>query len=89
MHTSVNAFIDCDFPQGFNYVVIFYLASLIVLFSNFYYKAYITGIAKKRGKKVSSRKKDNIERDDFKRNAKDSDQKNNTYVRKSNRSKKI
>nr|XP_014354043.1 PREDICTED: elongation of very long chain fatty acids protein 4-like isoform X2 [Latimeria chalumnae] len=41
IHTSYNLFIDCDFPDGFNVFVCFYIASLILLFSNFYYQTYI------------------------------------------------
>ena len=41
IHTSVNMTQDCDFPWGFNYSVVAYCISLILLFSNFYVQAYI------------------------------------------------
>ena len=47
-HTTVNIFTDCDFPQGYNYAVALYVITLIILFGNFYYKAYVIGKAKKR-----------------------------------------
>ena len=41
IHTGINMTqADCDFPQGFNYAVFLYAISLIVLFSNFFQKAY-------------------------------------------------
>lgn len=43
VHTGTNMYVDCDFPSGFNYAVFFYAISLIILFSNFYLKAYIQG----------------------------------------------
>lgn len=46
-HTAYNLYDDCDFPDSMNVVVLAYSLSLIVLFSNFYYRSYV---AKKRGK---------------------------------------
>ena len=40
--------IDCPFPQGFNYAVFIYAISLIILFGNFFNKAYV-----EKGKKSS------------------------------------
>ncbi|XP_071792545.1 very long chain fatty acid elongase 4-like isoform X1 [Asterias amurensis] len=40
VHTGYNLTIDCDFPQAFNYAVFFYCISLVMLFSNFYIRAY-------------------------------------------------
>ncbi|OWF42129.1 elongation of very long chain fatty acids protein 4-like [Mizuhopecten yessoensis] len=41
IHTGYNLLIDCDFPQGFNVAVFLYSISLIFLFGNFYYRAYL------------------------------------------------
>uniref|UniRef100_A0A8C5N847 Elongation of very long chain fatty acids protein n=1 Tax=Gouania willdenowi TaxID=441366 RepID=A0A8C5N847_GOUWI len=38
IHTTYNLFADCDFPDSMNTVVLAYSISLIVLFSNFYYR---------------------------------------------------
>ncbi|XP_075887713.1 ELOVL fatty acid elongase 8a [Nelusetta ayraudi] len=46
-HTAYNLYDDCDFPDSMNVVVLAYSLSLIVLFSNFYYRSYV---AKKQGK---------------------------------------
>ena len=40
LHTGYNLVTDCDFLQTFNIAVFLYAISLIVLFGNFYYKAY-------------------------------------------------
>ncbi|XP_039591613.1 ELOVL fatty acid elongase 8b [Polypterus senegalus] len=40
-HTFYNLFSDCDYPDGFNLVVCLYIVSLILLFSNFYYRSYV------------------------------------------------
>ncbi|XP_038048772.1 elongation of very long chain fatty acids protein 4-like isoform X1 [Patiria miniata] len=42
IHTGYNIWVDCDFPQGFNYAVFLYSISLVALFGNFYLKAYTT-----------------------------------------------
>ncbi|XP_051553057.1 ELOVL fatty acid elongase 8a [Myxocyprinus asiaticus] len=42
IHTAVNLFADCDFPDSMNIVVLAYALSLIALFSNFYYQNYLT-----------------------------------------------
>ena len=52
-HTTINIFTDCDFPQGYNYAVAVYIITLIILFGNFYYKAYVVGKAKKRDSQIS------------------------------------
>ncbi|XP_028329148.1 ELOVL fatty acid elongase 8a [Gouania willdenowi] len=41
IHTTYNLFADCDFPDSMNTVVLAYSISLIVLFSNFYYRSYL------------------------------------------------
>ncbi|KAK3089790.1 hypothetical protein FSP39_006559 [Pinctada imbricata] len=40
LHTGYNLTQNCDFPAGFNYAVFIYAITLIILFSNFYSKAY-------------------------------------------------
>ncbi|XP_077981378.1 very long chain fatty acid elongase 4-like [Glandiceps talaboti] len=41
VHTCVNLIqSDCDFPRGFNLAVVMYALSMILLFGNFYSKAY-------------------------------------------------
>ncbi|XP_046353443.1 elongation of very long chain fatty acids protein 4-like [Haliotis rufescens] len=40
VHTGYNLMTDCDFPRGFNIAVFLYALSLILLFGNFYYRAY-------------------------------------------------
>ncbi|XP_078417083.1 ELOVL fatty acid elongase 8b isoform X3 [Cetorhinus maximus] len=47
VHTSYNLFTDCDFPDGFNLFVFIYIITIIILFSNFYYKTYIQKKTKK------------------------------------------
>ncbi|XP_060686501.1 elongation of very long chain fatty acids protein 4-like isoform X2 [Hemiscyllium ocellatum] len=47
VHTSYNLFTDCDFPDGFNLFVFIYIITIIILFSNFYYKTYIQKKIKK------------------------------------------
>ncbi|XP_035279740.1 ELOVL fatty acid elongase 8a [Anguilla anguilla] len=42
VHTTYNLIAECDFPDAMNAVVCTYLLSLIVLFSNFYYRSYLT-----------------------------------------------
>lgn len=42
IHTGYNLFTECDFPDSMNAVVFAYCISLIILFSNFYYRSYIT-----------------------------------------------
>ncbi|KAF3858523.1 hypothetical protein F7725_011724 [Dissostichus mawsoni] len=42
IHTTYNLFADCDFPDSMNMAVFAYSLSLIALFSNFYYKSYLT-----------------------------------------------
>uniref|UniRef100_A0A9J7X516 Elongation of very long chain fatty acids protein n=2 Tax=Cyprinus carpio TaxID=7962 RepID=A0A9J7X516_CYPCA len=42
IHTAVNFYADCDFPDSMNMVVLSYAFSLIALFSNFYYQSYIS-----------------------------------------------
>ncbi|XP_022112033.1 elongation of very long chain fatty acids protein 4-like isoform X2 [Acanthaster planci] len=42
IHTGYSIYADCDFPMGFNYAVFLYCISLVVLFLNFYLKAYTT-----------------------------------------------
>lgn len=39
--TALNAWSSCDFPKIFSYTVVVYTFSILVLFLNFYYKAYI------------------------------------------------
>lgn len=39
-HTVTNIVVDCAFPKGFDWAVVFYALFLIVLFVNFYSKAY-------------------------------------------------
>ncbi|KAL0966076.1 hypothetical protein UPYG_G00290580 [Umbra pygmaea] len=46
LHVTYNLFADCDFPDSMNAVVCAYCFSLIVLFSNFYHRSYITKISK-------------------------------------------
>ena len=41
IHTTINIMADCSYPKAFNYAVVLYALSLIVLFSNFYIKAYV------------------------------------------------
>ena len=43
VHTVTNVIHQdrCDFPQFLNYLAIAYAATLIVLFSNFFYQAYV------------------------------------------------
>ena len=43
LHTLINIYNrhDCDFPQFLNYIVVVYALSLILLFSNFFYQAYV------------------------------------------------
>ncbi|KAJ8305419.1 hypothetical protein KUTeg_015964 [Tegillarca granosa] len=41
LHTGYNIVIDCDFPKGFNIAVFLYSITLIILFGNFYYRAYL------------------------------------------------
>ncbi|KAJ8305413.1 hypothetical protein KUTeg_015958 [Tegillarca granosa] len=41
LHTGYNLVIDCDFPKGFNIAVFLYSITLIILFGNFYYRAYL------------------------------------------------
>ena len=52
IHTIINIINqnECDFPQFLNYIVVGYALSLIVLFSNFFYQAYIV-----KNKKASKR----------------------------------
>ncbi len=44
IHTTTNIITSlgpgCDYPQGFNYVVVLYAITLIILFGNFYRKSY-------------------------------------------------
>ncbi|XP_071502102.1 very long chain fatty acid elongase 4-like [Diadema antillarum] len=40
LHTGVNIFVDCSFPKGFDYAVFLYAVSMVLLFGNFYSKAY-------------------------------------------------
>ncbi|KAI1883140.1 hypothetical protein AGOR_G00242160 [Albula goreensis] len=42
IHTAYNLFTDCDFPDAMNAVVFAYVVSLILLFSNFYYRSYLS-----------------------------------------------
>ncbi|XP_054764826.2 very long chain fatty acid elongase 4-like [Lytechinus pictus] len=39
-HTGLNIFVECSFPQGFNYAVFLYAISMVLLFGNFYSKSY-------------------------------------------------
>ncbi|KAL8560550.1 hypothetical protein ACOMHN_018950 [Nucella lapillus] len=39
--TAVNAVSSCEFPKIFSYTVVFYTFSILVLFLNFYHKAYL------------------------------------------------
>ena len=41
IHTGYSMVMQCDFPQGFNYIVFAYSVSLVFLFSNFYYQSYL------------------------------------------------
>ncbi|XP_030227979.1 elongation of very long chain fatty acids protein 4 [Gadus morhua] len=41
-HTTYNLFTECNFPDFMNVVVFGYCSTLIVLFSNFYYKNYLS-----------------------------------------------
>ena len=41
VHTSVNMTQDCDFPWGFNYSVVAYCVSLVLLFANFFLHSYV------------------------------------------------
>ena len=49
LHTLVNIYNrnSCKFPQFLNYIVVVYALSLIMLFSNFFYQAYIKNRASK------------------------------------------
>nr|XP_006634801.1 PREDICTED: elongation of very long chain fatty acids protein 4-like [Lepisosteus oculatus]XP_015210847.1 PREDICTED: elongation of very long chain fatty acids protein 4-like [Lepisosteus oculatus] len=40
-HTAYNLFTDCDFPDAMNLVVFVYCVTLVLLFSNFYYRSYL------------------------------------------------
>ncbi|XP_078461476.1 very long chain fatty acid elongase 4-like, partial [Lampetra fluviatilis] len=40
LHTSYNLFTDCDFSDGFNTVVFFYIVTLIILFLNLHVQTY-------------------------------------------------
>lgn len=42
IHTAVNLYADCDFPDSMNIIVLGYALSLIALFSNFYHQNYIS-----------------------------------------------
>ncbi|XP_016394983.1 elongation of very long chain fatty acids protein 4-like [Sinocyclocheilus rhinocerous] len=42
IHTAVNLYADCEFPDSMNIIVLGYAFSLIALFSNFYYQNYIS-----------------------------------------------
>ncbi|XP_029970937.1 ELOVL fatty acid elongase 8a [Salarias fasciatus] len=48
IHTAYNLFADCDFPDSMNVVVLAYSLSLIALFSNFYYRSYLSKKKKKK-----------------------------------------
>ncbi|MBN3302382.1 ELOV4 protein, partial [Amia calva] len=47
IHTTYNLFTDCDFPDTMNMVVFLYCVSLVLLFSNFYYRSYLARKSKK------------------------------------------
>lgn len=42
IHTALNLYADCDFPDSMNIIVLGYALSLIALFSNFYHQNYIS-----------------------------------------------
>lgn len=46
IYIGYNMMIDCEFFQGFNYVVFIYVFMLIVLFFNFYIKVYFKKLIK-------------------------------------------
>jgi hypothetical protein len=46
---------DCPFPKWMQWGMLIYMASLIVLFMNFYIQAYVKG--RRAGKAVSAQKK--------------------------------
>lgn len=54
VHTGYNLVTDCDFPQTFNIAVFIYAISLIVLFGNFYYRAYTLRQRESRADKKAS-----------------------------------
>lgn len=41
IHTSYSIYLNCGYPLGYNIGFLSYMISHIVLFSNFYYQAYI------------------------------------------------
>ena len=40
LHTSYAAYLNCDYPSGYGLSLVLYMVSHILLFSNFYNKAY-------------------------------------------------
>lgn len=42
VYTGHNLYADCDFPDSMNMLVFGYCITLIILFSNFYYKSYVS-----------------------------------------------
>uniref|UniRef100_A0A672RH69 Elongation of very long chain fatty acids protein n=1 Tax=Sinocyclocheilus grahami TaxID=75366 RepID=A0A672RH69_SINGR len=42
IHSAVNLYADCDFPDSMNIIMLGYAFSLIALFSSFYYQNYIS-----------------------------------------------
>ncbi|XP_071117264.1 very long chain fatty acid elongase 4-like [Haliotis cracherodii] len=43
VHAGVNFFVECDFPKLFDKLLFTYAASIMALFLNFYFRAYIQG----------------------------------------------
>jgi hypothetical protein len=54
--TMLNAWSPCEFPKIFSYAVAIYTLSILILFLNFYYKAYI--LKTPRAGAVPAQKKD-------------------------------
>ncbi|XP_067677873.1 very long chain fatty acid elongase 4-like isoform X1 [Haliotis asinina] len=42
-HAAVNYFVECDFPKLFDKLLFMYAGSIMALFLNFYFRAYIQG----------------------------------------------
>ncbi len=40
VHSSVNCFVDCAYPKGFNYAFMSYGLFIALLFTNFYFQSY-------------------------------------------------
>ncbi|XP_071486804.1 very long chain fatty acid elongase 4-like [Diadema antillarum] len=72
IHSLIVLYQDCGFPRGYVYALIAYLISHIILFSNFFHKAYVV-----KGKK--SRAKKSVEQNDEAENDMDSPRRNGRY----------